>query len=63
MARGTRIYFSASRFNWEKENTTFDAPWVQDVSHEELLTVFVGWEPEVSALLQVNLAIIIIQAI
>ena len=63
MARGTRINFAASRLNWERENTTFDGPWIQEVSREELLSAFDDWEPEVSALLQVNLVTIIGQAI
>ena len=47
----------------ERENTTFDGPWIQEVSREELLSAFDDWEPEVSALLQVNLVPIIGQAI
>ncbi|KAK7686301.1 hypothetical protein QCA50_010525 [Cerrena zonata] len=52
MARGTRINFAASRLYWEKENTRFNEPWIREVSRDELLSAFDGWEPEVSALLQ-----------
>lgn len=56
MARGTRINFAASCLDWKKEGATFEGPWIQEVTRDELLSAFDRWEPEVSALLQVSLA-------
>ncbi|OCH96283.1 FAD/NAD(P)-binding domain-containing protein [Obba rivulosa] len=52
IAHGTLINFAAFRARYDLENTTLDAPWVQDVPRDELLRDFHEWEPEVQALLQ-----------
>ncbi|KAH9847299.1 salicylate hydroxylase [Lenzites betulinus] len=50
IARGTLINFAAMRARYDREDTSFDGPWVQDVAQEELLGDFDQWEPEVQAL-------------
>ncbi|KAI0358146.1 FAD/NAD(P)-binding domain-containing protein [Trametes cingulata] len=50
IARGTLINFAAMCARYDCEHTTFDQPWVQDVSRDELLHDFDQWEPEVQAL-------------
>ncbi|TBU57688.1 FAD/NAD(P)-binding domain-containing protein [Dichomitus squalens] len=52
IARGTFINFAAFRSRYDLEGSSFDRPWVQDVSQEEVLADFDGWEPEVHALVQ-----------
>ena len=53
IACGTLVNFAAFRSRYDKENTTFNGDWVQDVSREEFFTDFAGWEPEVHNLIQV----------
>lgn len=50
---GTLVNFAAFRSRYDKENTTFNGDWVQDVSREEFFADFTGWEPEVHSLIQV----------
>ncbi|KAI0820279.1 salicylate hydroxylase [Trametes gibbosa] len=52
IARGTLINFAAMRARYDREGSTFDDAWVQDVAREELLSDFDQWEPEVQALLK-----------
>ncbi|EMD39109.1 hypothetical protein CERSUDRAFT_104377 [Gelatoporia subvermispora B] len=52
IAHGSLINLAAFSARYDLENTTLDAPWVQDVSRDELLRDFQGWEPEVQTLLQ-----------
>ncbi|KAM5530141.1 hypothetical protein V8D89_016197 [Ganoderma adspersum] len=49
---GTLVNFAAFRSRYDKENTTFNGDWVQDVSREEFFADFTGWEPEVHSLIQ-----------
>ena len=50
---GTLVNFAAFRSRYDKENTTFNGDWVQDVSREEFFADFSGWEPDVHNLIQV----------
>ncbi|KAI0364701.1 FAD/NAD(P)-binding domain-containing protein [Pilatotrama ljubarskyi] len=50
IARGTLINFAGLCARYDLEGSTFDQPWVQDLSREELLSDFSQWEPEVQAL-------------
>jgi len=42
----------------EKENTTFNGPWVSQSEHKEINDQFKDWEPEVQALIKVSLRIL-----
>ncbi len=48
------INFAAFRARYDAEDTTFNGPWVHDVTQSELLADFDQWEPEVRALIQVR---------
>lgn len=37
------------------EDTKYDGPWVSEVSREEVINCFTGWEPEVQELITVSL--------
>ncbi|KAI8996447.1 FAD/NAD(P)-binding domain-containing protein [Trametes punicea] len=50
IARGKFINLAALRAQYDREYTTFDDSWVQDVSLKELQGDFDLWEPEVQAL-------------
>ncbi|KAL7280677.1 hypothetical protein ACG7TL_005616 [Trametes sanguinea] len=50
IARGSKINLAAMRAQYDREYTTFDQPWVQDVPVQDLLSEFDQWEPEVQAL-------------
>ncbi|KAI1796790.1 FAD/NAD(P)-binding domain-containing protein [Ganoderma leucocontextum] len=52
IARGTLVNFAAFRSRYDRENSTFNGAWVQDVSTEEFFADFAGWEPEVQSLIQ-----------
>ncbi|KZT00558.1 FAD/NAD(P)-binding domain-containing protein [Laetiporus sulphureus 93-53] len=52
VARGKIINFAAFRAQYSRENTTLDAPYIEEVPKEALLHEFRKWEPEVQALFQ-----------
>ena len=54
VAHGQFINFAAFRASYDREYSTFDGPWVEDVAPDELLADFDQWEPEVRALFQVG---------
>ncbi|KIP07412.1 hypothetical protein PHLGIDRAFT_47961, partial [Phlebiopsis gigantea 11061_1 CR5-6] len=50
IARGALVSVAACTASYEREGTSFDAPWVQDVPRDTLRADLALWEPEVQAL-------------
>lgn len=54
IACGKLVNFAAFTACYERENTDFDGPSVEDVPRAQFVKDFESWEPEIQALLDVR---------